>query len=183
MSPLTTIWVSFQSGEHLQNSGVIRTTSEQHLARTRCPDWTANNSATKVQCDSQRGQSKNMSEGLENEPALWNCTSGGTVRTDDSGTVSDTQQFSQTQPMPIRLKASPNNLRQTHPAVKLPPPHDDSCGGTASRKCLPHKNETDVTSNCNAAPRTPQGSSSHHHDFRCARTASFFGSKHHRAIS
>ena len=81
----------------------------------------------------------------------------GVEPTDESGTVPDTQQVSQTQPMPVRVTAAPGNLRQTPPAVKSPPPHDSR--GT------PHKNETQFTCNHNEAPRTPQGSSSNHHDF------------------
>ena len=42
----------------------------------------------------------------------------------------DTQQVSQTQPPPIRVKAASINLRQTLPAVRSPPPHES--GGTAS---------------------------------------------------
>ena len=40
----------------------------------------------------------------------------GAEQNDESRTVPDTQQVSQTQPLPIRVKAAPSHLRQTPPS-------------------------------------------------------------------
>ena len=65
----------------------------------------------------------------------------GAEQNDESGTVPDTSQVSQTQPPPLRVKAASSNLRQTLlsglPAVKSPLPHNS--GGTASEQVAAQK--------------------------------------------
>ena len=88
----------------------------------------------------------------------------------ERGAVPDSQQVSQTQPLPIRAKAAPNNLRQTPPAVKSSPPHDS--GGMLSYKVAAQRA---VTTQHHA-----QRKGRHPATVTCdvyARQA-FFGSKH-----
>ena len=57
--------------------------TEQQPSRTRCLGWTTNNSTNYMRWVSQRGNSKNLPDGLKKKPARWNVSSGGTVRREE----------------------------------------------------------------------------------------------------
>ena len=92
----------------------------------------------------------------------------GPEQNDESETVPDTQQVSQTQPPPMRVRAAASNLRQTSPAVKSPPPHDS--GGTASQQVAAQKrNSGHAQLQCNTIYTMTFDVHARH---------AFFGSKH-----
>ena len=63
---------NYEVADTCKTGCVIRTPIEQHLSRRRCTGWETKNSTSYLQWESERGKSKQMPDGVKNEP--WSYT-------------------------------------------------------------------------------------------------------------